>query len=85
MVPNIFINIIKSAFNFKSLFTGFIPTLIVGIQRGIFSNEAGLGTGSIASSTVNTNNYKKQGYIQMIGVYITTMLIGLNTIRHQNW
>ena len=79
MIPNIFINIIKSAFNFKSLFSGFIPTLIVGIQRGIFSNEAGLGTGAIASSTVNTNNYKKQGYIQMIGVYITTMLICTST------
>ena len=79
MIPNIFINIIKSAFNFKSLFSGFIPTLIVGIQRGIFSNEAGLGTGAIASSTVNTTNYERQGYIQMIGVYITTMLICTST------
>lgn len=79
LIPNIFINIIKSAFNIKSFFTGFIPTLIVGIQRGIFSNEAGLGTGSIASSTVNTNNYEKQGYIQMVGVYITTLLICTST------
>ena len=79
LIPNIFINIIKSAFNFKSFFTGFLPTVIVGIQRGIFSNEAGLGTGSIASSTVDSNNFIKQGYIQMIGVYITTLLICTST------
>jgi AGCS family alanine or glycine:cation symporter len=68
-------NIIKQAFNFKSFFGGFLSTLIIGVQRGIFSNEAGLGTGAIASSTVETNNSCKQGYLQMIGVYITTLLI----------
>jgi AGCS family alanine or glycine:cation symporter len=79
LIPNIFINIITSAFRISPFFSGFIPTLIVGIQRGIFSNEAGLGTGAIASSTVNTNDSIKQGYIQMIGVYITTMLICTST------
>ena len=79
LIPNIFINIIKSAFNLKSFFFSFLPTLIVGIQRGIFSNEAGLGTGAIASSTIDSNDYIKQGYIQMIGVYITTLLICTST------
>ncbi len=71
--------IIKSAFNFKSITGGFLGTFLIGIQRGIFSNEAGIGTGSIASSTVKTNNAAEQGYIQMIGVYITTILICTST------
>ena len=73
--PSIIIKIVKSAFNIKSVTGGLIGTFLVGLQRGIFSNEAGIGTGSIASSTVETNNAAEQGYIQMIGVYITTMLV----------
>lgn len=75
LIPSIFISIIKDAFNIKPFFGGFLATLIIGVQRGIFSNEAGLGTGAIASSTVETTNASSQGYIQMIGVYITTLLI----------
>ena len=67
--------IVKSAFNIKSVTGGFLGTFLVGLQRGIFSNEAGIGTGSIASSTVESNNAAEQGYVQMLGVYITTMLI----------
>ena len=48
---------------------------IIGLQKGIFSNESGLGTGSISSSTTDSLDLKKQGYIQMFGVYITTLLI----------
>lgn len=79
ILPNIFLNIIKAAFNFKPFISGFIGCMIVGIQRGIFSNEAGLGTGAIASSTVETDDAVSQGYLQMIGVYITTLLICTST------
>lgn len=75
LLPNIFITIIKSAFSWKSVYGGFIGTLIIGIQRGIFSNEAGLGTGSITSSTSSTDSSISQGYIQMLGIYVTTLLI----------
>ena len=75
LIPNIFLNIIKEAFNFKTFGFGFLTTLIVGIQRGIFSNEAGLGTGAIAASTVDVDFPASQGYVQMIGVYITTFLV----------
>ena len=75
LIPGIFLNIIKSAFNVKAFGVGVLSTLIIGIQRGIFSNEAGLGTGSITSSTSNTNSAVSQGYIQMLGIYITTLLI----------
>lgn len=79
MIPVIFKTIIDDAFHFKPFISGFLSTLIIGIQRGIFSNEAGLGTGAIASSTVETKDSISQGYLQMIGVYITTLLICTST------
>lgn len=78
LLPNIFISILKEAFNFKSFTTGFLTSFIVGIQRGIFSNEAGLGTGSIASSISDIDPIK-QGYIQILGVYITSLVICTST------
>lgn len=74
-IPYLLINIIKEAFNFKALGFGVVSSFIVGIQRGIFSNEAGLGTGSIAASTVKSNFPASQGYVQMLGIYITTFLV----------
>ena len=47
ILPVVFIRILKNAFNFKSFLSSFIPTVIIGLQRGIFSSEAGLGTCSI--------------------------------------
>ncbi len=75
LMPSILWSIVKGAFQFKSFFSGFIPTFIIGIQRGLFSNEAGLGTGSIASSTTDSSDPSSQGFVQMIGIYITTLLI----------
>lgn len=79
IIPLIFKSIINDAFHFKPFIGGFLGTMIIGIQRGIFSNEAGLGTGAIASSTVETKDSISQGYLQMIGVYITTLLICTST------
>lgn len=79
IIPNILLMILKDAFNFKPFFTGFMTTLIIGIQRGIFANESGLGTGSIASSTTSDNSPIKTGYVQMLGIYITTLLICTST------
>ena len=74
-IPNLFKSIIFEAFNFKSLGFGVLSSFIVGIQRGIFSNEAGLGTGAIAASTVKTKFPTNQGYVQILGIYITTFLV----------
>ena len=46
----------------------------------MFSNEAGLGTGSITSSTSSTDSSVSQGYIQMLGIYVTTILICTATV-----
>lgn len=74
-LPFLFQSIIKGAFNFQSFLGGFLTSFIVGIQRGIFSNEAGLGTGSIAASTSSSDNPSAQGYLQILGIYITSLLI----------
>lgn len=79
MLPNIFKIIFISAFNFKSFGFGVLGSMIVGIQRGIFSNEAGLGTGAIAASSVKTNYPAQCGFVQMIGIYVTTFLICTST------
>ena len=79
LIPNVFSVIISGAFNLKSFASGFLVTLLTGVQRGIFSNEAGLGTGSIAASSGSNNNPSSQGYIQMLGIYITSFLICTST------
>ncbi len=81
-IPEIFITIFKSAFDFKSINGGLLGSMIIGIQRGIFSSEAGIGTGAIASSATETTTKEEkiaQGYTQMLGVYITTFLICTST------
>ncbi|MBQ2947024.1 MAG: alanine:cation symporter family protein [Bacilli bacterium] len=81
-LPNIFLTIFKSAFEFKSISGGILGSMIIGIQRGIFSNEAGIGTGAIASAATKTSSTEEklaQGYTQMLGVYITTFLICTST------
>lgn len=68
-------NIIKTAFHFKSIAIGFIPMLIIGIQRGLFSNEAGIGSGAIAAAATKAEDTVKIGFLQMLGVYFTTLVI----------
>lgn len=75
LIPTILNSILKSAFNIKSFSAGFLATMLMGVQRGIFSNEAGIGTGSIAASSGESNDPSSQGYIQMLGIYITSFLI----------
>lgn len=75
ILPNILSLIIKEAFNFKSFVSGFVSTFLIGIQRGIFSSEAGLGTCTIASSLSDNNDISKQCNVQMISVYITSILV----------
>ena len=79
MIPGVISSIFKSAFNFKAFGWGIISSIIIGVQRGIFSSEAGLGTGAVASGTSDTKYPCKQGYIQMLGVYFTTFIICTST------
>jgi len=71
-LPNVFILIFQEAFNFKSVFVG---GLFVGIKRSLFSHEAGLGTMPTISAMSDINKPVNQGYVQMFGVFIDTVIM----------
>jgi AGCS family alanine or glycine:cation symporter len=73
--PYILVSIIKSAFTLKSIKGGIVSSIIIGMQRGIFSNEAGIGVSAIASSTTTVNKPVEIGLNQVLGVYFTTLII----------
>ena len=79
MIPSLISSIIREAFNIKALGWGIISSIIIGVQRGIISSEAGMGTGAVASGTSDTDKPCKQGYIQMLGVYFTIFVICTST------
>ena len=79
MIPSLISSILKEAFNIKALGWGILSSIIIGVQRGIISSEAGMGTGAVASGTSDTSSPCKQGYIQMLGVYFTIFVICTST------
>ena len=79
MIPSTLSQIFHEAFNFKALGWGMFSVIIIGIQRGIFSNEAGVGTAAIASGSSGAKSPISQGLIQTVGVYITTFIICTGT------
>lgn len=79
LLPNLFLNIFREAFSFKASFYGFLSVMLIGIQRGIFSSEAGIGASAIASGSSTLKDPIKQGLIQTFGVYFTTFVICTST------
>lgn len=78
-VPGVFYSIICGAFN-PAAFTGgvvgsFFTSMTKGISRGIFSNEAGLGTGSIAHACADTGKPVQQGFFGIFEVFADTIII----------
>lgn len=75
-VPRVFGLIFSSAFGADQIFGGLLGSAISwGVQRGIFSNEAGQGTGAHASSAAEVSHPAKQGLVQAFSVYIDTLLV----------
>jgi AGCS family alanine or glycine:cation symporter len=80
-MPAVFASIMKSAFDFKAIFGGFTGSCMVyGIKRGLFSNEAGMGSAPNASASAEVTHPVKQGLAQIISVYIDTLLICSTTV-----
>lgn len=78
-MPMIFYQIINGAFNIKSFGVGILTTFVVGIQRGVFSTEAGLGSGAIASSTTDEKSPVRIGLVQVLGIYFVSFIICTST------
>ena len=72
---DVFWLIISSAFSSASIAGGFMGVLIVGFQRGAFSNEAGIGSASIAHSAAKTNIPLREGHIGLLEPFIDTVVI----------
>lgn len=75
-IPAMFVTIFKDAFNFKAIFGGFGGScLMYGVKRGLYSNEAGMGSAPNAAATADVSHPAKQGLVQMLSVFIDTLLI----------
>lgn len=68
--------VIDSAFNWQAIFGGFAGSCVVqGIKRGLFSNEAGMGSAPNAAATADVKHPAQQGLVQVLSVFIDTILI----------
>ena len=75
-IPRLFLSIIEAAFGVKQAVGGAIGVaLLQGIKRGLYSNEAGMGSAPNAAATSNVSHPVKQGLLQAFGVFVDTILI----------
>ena len=75
-LPSVFRMIFTQAFDLKAIFGGFSGSCIMyGIKRGLFSNEAGVGSAPNASASADVSHPVKQGLVQVLSVFIDTVLI----------
>ena len=74
-IPSAFGLIISSAFSADAAYGGLIGVLIVGFQRAAFSNEAGIGSASIAHSAAKTNEPVSEGVVALLEPFIDTVVI----------
>ncbi len=82
-VPSGMVLILKSAFNFRAVSGGVLGTIVAsfanamryGVARGVFSNEAGMGSAAITAAAATTDNPVRQGYINMTGTFWDTIVV----------
>lgn len=75
-IPHMFAMIFSDAFNFKAIFGGFMGScLMMGFKRGLYSNEAGIGSAPNAAAAADVSHPAKQGLVQMLSVFIDTLLL----------
>ena len=75
-LPSVFARIFKEAFDLTAIFGGFTGSCVMyGIKRGLFSNEAGVGSAPNASASADVNHPVKQGLVQVLSVFIDTLLV----------
>lgn len=79
-IPGVFKLIFESAFGIKEVAGGAIGAAMMnGIKRGLFSNEAGMGSAPNAAATASVSHPVKQGLIQALGVFVDTLVICSST------
>lgn len=92
-IPAAVVEIVTGAFNPSAVTGGAVGTMLIamqkGIARGIFSNEAGLGSAPIAAAAAKTKDFTRQGLVTMNGTFIDTIIIctmtGLSIVIGGSW
>ena len=92
-IPDAIVIIVKAAFNPQAVAGGVTGSMLVamqkGVARGIFSNEAGLGSAPIAAAAAQTHEPVRQGLVSMTGTFIDTIIIctmtGLSIVLTGAW
>lgn len=74
-LPRSIAMILSEAFSIQSATGGMVGAMIIGFQRAVFSNEAGIGSASIAHSAVKTNEPVSEGLVSLLEPFIDTMVI----------
>ena len=75
-LPQAMKEVAAAAFDWDSIFGGFAGSCVVlGIKRGLFSNEAGMGSAPNAAAAANVSHPAKQGLVQVLSVFIDTLLL----------
>ena len=75
-LPSVMAQIFEEAFDFKAIFAGFAGSAMMqGIRRGLYSNEAGIGSAPNAAASAMVSHPVKQGLVQMLSVFIDTLLL----------
>lgn len=79
-LPSVLSLIIKSAFGLEQVVGGGLgAAIMMGVKRGLFSNEAGMGSAPNAAATASVSHPAKQGFIQSLGVFFDTLLVCSST------
>ena len=75
-IPGLLSMIVTNAFGINSVCGGILgSTIMMGVKRGLFSNEAGQGTGAIPSASADVKHPAEQGLVQAFSVYVDTLLV----------
>ncbi len=75
-MPAMFVRIFEEAFDFRAIFGAFSGSAMMqGIRRELYSNEAGIGSAPNASTSANVSHPVKQGLVQMLSIFIDTLLL----------
>ena len=80
LIPHVFSQIFDNAFNFEAAGGGLLgglisQTMMIGIKRGLYSNEAGQGSAPNAAAAAEVKHPVSQGMIQMLGVFVDTIIV----------
>ena len=74
-LPGVLSSMLSQAFAPDAAYGGFIGAIVTGIKRGVFSNEGGVGSASIAHSAAKTDEPVREGIVAMIGPFIDTIVV----------